>query len=260
MSYEPIHSTRSHRRSVKSRHAVPAVAAAVVAVLLGSSAAFASTSDTGFGFIAPNISGASGAVFLTGGGVFDSTTGFVHSGGAFRCTSTVSSGPLAGCMAGQGVRWDTASLLRSTPFKCTATDPSGVKTATTSQRHRRIAGRLLPSRRREPRVVHRQRDRLDPRHRSRCSGYPECLGARGGLWVRTGALQPLRIPASPASQSSPGAPAFAAMAGVWRDHLVHGLAAAVSMSQINNRRRLGWALSEVSAQSAPSEVFEPPTF
>jgi hypothetical protein len=44
----------------------------------------------------------------------------------------VSSGPLAGCMAGQGVRWDTASLLRSTPFKCTATDPSGVKTATTT--------------------------------------------------------------------------------------------------------------------------------
>jgi hypothetical protein len=118
--------------SLKLRHAVLAVATAVVAVLLGSAAASASASDTGFGFIAPNISGASGAVFLIGGGAFDSTTGFVHSGGAFRCTSTVSSGPLAGCMQGQGVRWDAASLLRSTPFKCTATDPAGVKTATTT--------------------------------------------------------------------------------------------------------------------------------
>lgn len=118
--------------SLKLRHAVLAVATAVVAVLLGSSAAFASTSNTGFGFIAPHISGASGAVFLTGGGAFDSTTGSVHSGGAFRCTSTVSSGPLAGCMQGQGVRWNSTSLLRSTPFKCTATDPSGVKTATTT--------------------------------------------------------------------------------------------------------------------------------
>ncbi len=120
-------------RSAKLRHAVPAVATAAVAVLLGSSAAFASTDHTGFGFIAPNISGASGAAFLAGGGVFDSTTGFVHAGGAFKCTSTVSSGPLAGCMAGQGVRWDTASLLRSTPFKCTATDPAGVKTGTTTK-------------------------------------------------------------------------------------------------------------------------------
>ena len=118
--------------SLKPRYAVLAVASAGVAVLLGSSAAFASASDTGFGFLAPNISGASGAVFLTGGGAFDSTKGFVHSGGAFRCTSTVTSGPLAGCMQGQGVRWDAASLLRSTPFKCTATDPSGVKTATTT--------------------------------------------------------------------------------------------------------------------------------
>lgn len=122
--------------SLKLRHTVLAVlaaATAVVAVLLGSSAAFASTSTTGFGFIAPNISGASGAVFLTGGGAFDSTTGFVHAGGGFKCTASVSSGPLAGCMAGQGVRWGAASLLNSTPFKCTATDPSGVKTATTTK-------------------------------------------------------------------------------------------------------------------------------
>jgi hypothetical protein len=132
MNYNPS-TRRGLIRSVKLRHAVPAVATAGLAVLLGSSAAFASPSDTGFGFIAPNISGASGAVFQSGGGIFDSTTGFVHAGGGFKCTSTVSSGPLAGCMTGQGIRWDTASLLRSTPFKCTATDPSGVKTATTTK-------------------------------------------------------------------------------------------------------------------------------
>ena len=118
--------------SLRLRHALPAVAAAFVAVLFGSSAAFASTGHTGFGFNAPNISGGSGSVFLTGGGAFDSTSGFAHSAGGFKCTSTVSSGPLAGCLAGQGVRWDTAALLQSTPFKCSATDPSGVKTATTT--------------------------------------------------------------------------------------------------------------------------------
>ncbi len=116
-------------RSLKVPHAVAVIAAAVLSVLLGSSAAFASTGNTGLGFHAPNISGASGAVFLTGGGAFNPTSGFGHPGGGFKCTSTVSSGPLGGCLAGEGVRWDTATLLRSTPFKCTATDPAGVKMA-----------------------------------------------------------------------------------------------------------------------------------
>jgi hypothetical protein len=133
MSYKPSPNGEAVMGSLRLRHALPAVAAAFVAVLLGSSAAFASTGHTGFGFNAPSISGGSGSIFLTGGGAFDSTSlGFVHSAGGFRCTSTVSSGPLAGCLAGQGVRWDIAALLQSTPFKCTATDPSGVKTATTT--------------------------------------------------------------------------------------------------------------------------------
>ena len=132
MSYNPSPQSGALMGSLRPRHALPAVAAAFVAVLFGSSAAFASTGHTGFGFNAPNISGGSGSVFLTGGGAFDSTSGFAHSAGGFKCTSTVSSGPLAGCLAGQGVRWDTAALLQSTPFKCSATDPSGVKTATTS--------------------------------------------------------------------------------------------------------------------------------
>ncbi len=132
MSYDPSKHRRVVKRSLKLRHAVPVLAAAVLTVLLGSSAAFASTGNTGFGFNAPNITGGSGAVFLTGGGAFNSTSGFAHSAGGFRCNSSVSGGPLAGCLAGQGVRWDTATLLRSTPFKCTATDPLGVKTATTT--------------------------------------------------------------------------------------------------------------------------------
>lgn len=117
-------------RTLKLRHAAAALSAAILAALLSSSATFASAGNTGLGFHAPNISGASGAVFLTGGGAFNPTSGVGHSGGGFGCTSTVSSGPLTGCLAGQGVRWDTATLLRSTPFKCTAADPAGVKTAT----------------------------------------------------------------------------------------------------------------------------------
>jgi hypothetical protein len=104
----------------------------VLALLLGSSAAFAASGDTHFHFNAPNISGGSGAVSLMGGGEFNSTSGVVHADGRFRCTASVSGGPLTGCLAGQGVHWDTVSALRSTPFKCTAADPAGVKTATIS--------------------------------------------------------------------------------------------------------------------------------
>ena len=40
------------------------------------------------------------------------------------------SGPLAGCGADEGVRWDTASLLPTTQFKCTV--PEAARPATTS--------------------------------------------------------------------------------------------------------------------------------
>ena len=116
-------------RSLKPLYALPAMAVGVGALVLGSSAALASPGNTGFGFNAPNIANLApgaqtGSVFLTGGGAFNPSTGFVHSAGGFKCTSTVTSGPLAGsptvpgCMTGQGVRWDTASLLPSTRFTC----------------------------------------------------------------------------------------------------------------------------------------------
>jgi hypothetical protein len=39
--------------------------------------------------------------------------------------------PLNGCLAGQGVRWDTEGLLASTGFKCTGAADEAKKTATT---------------------------------------------------------------------------------------------------------------------------------
>jgi hypothetical protein len=98
---------------------------------------FTAGGRSGFGFNG-SVSGApTGVVRLTGGGSFDpaaashtvpSATSAV-AGGGFRCTAAVAQGPLAGCGAGQGVRWDTAQLLASATFKCTGADAA--KTATT---------------------------------------------------------------------------------------------------------------------------------
>jgi len=70
---------------------------------------------------------------LTGGGAFNPVSGFVHSAGGFRCTSDVGQGPLAGCLAGEGVRWDTANLRRSTSFKCTGAAAESLKTVSTDE-------------------------------------------------------------------------------------------------------------------------------
>jgi hypothetical protein len=111
---------------------VPAVLAA--AVLLIAAPAWAAGSNVGFGFNATGISGfRTGAAFLTGGGAYNPGTGFAKSAGGFRCTSDVGQGPLTGCLAGQGVRWDTAGLLASTTFKCTGSAAEPLKTATTDQ-------------------------------------------------------------------------------------------------------------------------------
>jgi hypothetical protein len=120
-------------RSLKLLYALPALAAASLLIPLGPSSAFASGPNTGFGFNAPNVAGApTGAVFLTGGGAFNPSTGFVHSGGGFRCTSHVDQGPLTGCLTGQGVRWDTASLQLSTAFTCAGeTEPLASTSDTT---------------------------------------------------------------------------------------------------------------------------------
>jgi len=95
----------------------------------------------GFGFNAPSVKGfPHGEVALTGGGSYDPSTATnsvptdtaVASGGGFSCNDTVGQPPLLGCKTGEGVRWDTAQLLASTPFKCTGALTELGKTATTS--------------------------------------------------------------------------------------------------------------------------------
>ena len=55
----------------------------------------------------------------------------MHAGGGFSCTHDVNQLFLAGCLQGQGVRWDTAGLLASTSFKCTGALTEALKPATT---------------------------------------------------------------------------------------------------------------------------------
>ena len=94
----------------------------------------------GFGFNGSASGFGTAAVSLTGGGSFDVATASntvptatrVVSNGGFSCLGDVAQGGLAGCLTGQGVRWDTEQLLGSTPFKCSPTD--AVKTAFTNDR------------------------------------------------------------------------------------------------------------------------------
>jgi hypothetical protein len=128
-----MHPISFHRRVFAAAFAAAFLMLFVGASAVGASAAPAAGPNTGFGFNAGEVSGfPTGAVFLTGGGAFNSTTGFVHSAGGFRCTSQVSQGPLAGCLAGEGVRWDTANLLRDTTFKCTGAASEALKPASTT--------------------------------------------------------------------------------------------------------------------------------
>lgn len=109
-------------------------AALVAAVLLTAATAWAAGGNTGFGFNATDIHGfPTGAARLTGGGSFNPGTGFAKSAGGFRCTSDVRQGPLTGCLAGEGVRWDTVELRSSTTFKCTGAAAESLKTAITDE-------------------------------------------------------------------------------------------------------------------------------
>ena len=114
--------------------AIVAPIAVTLALALAPSALAAGHGQIGFGFNAAEISGfPAGAAFLTGGGAYNPETGFVDSTGGFRCTTAVAQGPLAGCLAGQGVRWDTAELLAETTFKCTGQVSEAGKTAATDE-------------------------------------------------------------------------------------------------------------------------------
>ena len=109
-------------------------AVAATAVVLLTATASAAPGNVGFGFNARDISGfPTGSATLTGGGAYNPVSGFVNSAGGFRCTSDVGQGPLAGCLAGEGVRWDTVELRRSTTFKCTGAAAEPLKTSTTGE-------------------------------------------------------------------------------------------------------------------------------
>jgi hypothetical protein len=128
-----MHRTISLRTRVFAG-AAGVLAAGALSLVIGASSAAAAGPNVGFGFNAPGIKGApTGEVRMTGGGSFGASTGSVHAGGGFRCTSTVSQGPLTGCLAGEGVRWRAEELLPSTPFKCTGAASEALKTASTDR-------------------------------------------------------------------------------------------------------------------------------
>jgi hypothetical protein len=103
------------------------VVMALMTLALQASPSQAGASKVGFGFHGSVSGFPTGAVTITGGGVYDPVTAsntvgattFAHAAGSFKCTEDVKQGPLAGCAAGEGVKWDTAQLLASEPFKCT---------------------------------------------------------------------------------------------------------------------------------------------
>ena len=112
-------------------------------VLAASPKSGAATGNTGFGFNGVVSGFPTGKVFISGGGAFDLVSSFVHSGGGFSCLEDVLQGPLATsinpndlgpCRAGEGTRWDTASLLPSTTFKCTGAASETLKTAVTNDK------------------------------------------------------------------------------------------------------------------------------
>jgi hypothetical protein len=103
-------------------------------LLVGTESIVSGVANQAFGFNANLISGFPGgrAAEMTGGGAYNLETNFVKSGGGFRCLADIAAGPFSGCLAGQGVRWDTAALLPSTTFQCTGADT--VKTAATGDK------------------------------------------------------------------------------------------------------------------------------
>ncbi len=105
---------------------------AITLLLLPMSSVFGKEARHSFGFNSDNISGfPTGAASLTGGGAYSPAGGFVRAGGSFKCTAGIAQGPLNGCQAGEGVRWDAVVLLASITFKCTGAAGETLKTAVT---------------------------------------------------------------------------------------------------------------------------------
>src|SRR5262249_22162670 len=92
----------------------------------------------GFSIEGDIVSRSGQGIHLTGGGSFDPSTASNtagddtkgHGNGSFSCDSDFPTGRFAGCLTGQGVRWDSEQLLRSSGFTCGFPGETG-KTATT---------------------------------------------------------------------------------------------------------------------------------
>ena len=103
---------------------LPLVLSAVVVLSLAASSARSEQASGFLRFSEVTIGGGpNGAVTLAGGGRFDPASGFVKMSGQFRCTADIAQGPLGGCRAGEGVRWQAVELLPSSLFKCSG-DPN----------------------------------------------------------------------------------------------------------------------------------------
>jgi len=113
--------------------------ALVLGTLLPATPVVAQPPQGAFGFNGAVSGFPTGAVSVTGGGAFG-LPDFVHSAGGFSCLAEVKQGPLSvalheplgNCLAGEGVRWDTAELLRTTMFKCTGAQTEQLKPMSTS--------------------------------------------------------------------------------------------------------------------------------
>ena len=115
--------------------------ALVLGTLLPATPVVAQPPQGAFGFNGAVSGFPTGAVSVTGGGAFG-LPDFVHSAGGFSCLAEVKQGPLSvalheplgHCLAGEGVRWDTAELLATLPngFKCTGAATEMLKNVKTT--------------------------------------------------------------------------------------------------------------------------------
>jgi hypothetical protein len=109
---------------------------ALVLALLPLASAHGQVTQQSFGFNANDIRGfPTGAARLTGGGAYNLERAFLKTGGGFRCLEDINQGPLKGCQAGEGIRWDAkdgeTQLLESFDFKCTGAASEVKKTVKT---------------------------------------------------------------------------------------------------------------------------------
>lgn len=102
---------------------------ALAAILLVATAAHAQPRSHAFTFPDTPV----GKITLSGRGSYDASSGLVQAGGSFVATENITSGPLAGLRAGEGVRWRATQLLAESGFKCGGSAAEPLKTAVTGE-------------------------------------------------------------------------------------------------------------------------------